>query len=613
MSEGLKAKIENLPENPGVYQFLDERGKILYVGKAKNLRNRVRSYFHLNNPSARISLMVKKINDIQLIVTDSEVEALVLENNLIKELKPRYNVLLKDDKSFPFIKVTNEEYPRIFPTRQLTRDGSKYFGPYTDVRNMKASLRVINHIFKIRSCRLALNDKSIGEKKFKLCLDYHIKKCDAPCEGFISSEEYRKLVNQASKVISGKTKELVAELKEKMDTAASELHFELAASLRDKLAKLEVLQNKQKVISEDDIDRDIIAVAAMGKDAACSIFNIRSGKLISKKQMGVAVEEECSKEELYLSIIKQYYANEFIDIPKEIVLEVELSEDDSLLEWLRIRADKKVELFTPKRGDLKSLLKLCQDNANLQLGEIQLQKMKRDGNIPHTLAALKRDLRLTKVPRRIECFDISNLQSSDIVGGMVCFVDGKPKKSEYRKFLIEDLEYNDDFESIRQIVFRRYSRVKEEKLPMPDLIIIDGGKGQLSSALHSLNRLGLGNTNIIGLAKRLEEIFLPEDSNPVIIPKVSSSLKLLQIIRDETHRYAITFHRQRRSKRIISTELTEIPGIGAKLAEKLLTKFDSIEQIRSSSEEILGQVVGLKKAEIIYKYFQEVGDHEPKI
>jgi excinuclease ABC subunit C len=603
MNEQLKSKVDNAPETPGVYQFINDKGKVLYVGKAKNLKNRVRSYFQANLPSARIEVMTRKIHDIEMIVTDSEIEALVLENNLIKQLKPRYNVLLKDDKSFPYIKVTNEPYPRIFPTRRIVRDGSRYYGPYTDVKNMKSSLRMINHIFKIRSCKLALTDEAIGQKKFKVCLDYHIKKCDGPCEGHITQQAYRELVNEAGRAVSGKTGELIKELSQRMQDAAMNLHFELAADLRDKLQKLESLSERQKIVSEDDLDRDIIAIAHVGRDAACSIFTVRTGKLISKKQIALAVDEDTPIDELYLSTIKQYYANEYVDIPREIILEIEPPEDESLAEWLSERAVRKVNLFSPKRGDLKSLVRMCRENANLQLGEIQLQKMKRDGNVPHTLASLKRDLRLSKLPRRIECFDISNLQSSDIVAGMVVFVDGKPRKSEYRKFIIEGIDGPNDFESMFQVISRRYKRLLDEQQPLPELIMIDGGKGQLSSAAAALREVGVKQFEAIGLAKRLEEVFLVGDPNPVIIPKTSSALKLLQVIRDETHRFAITFHRLRRSKRIISTELSDIKGIGGKTAESLLKHFESLTDIKEATTEQLEAAIGRQKGRLVWNFF----------
>ncbi len=603
MNDILRSKIDNAPDTPGVYQFFSESGKVLYVGKAKNLKNRVRQYFLTNLPSPRILIMTKKIVDIEMIVTDSEVEALVLENNLIKQLKPRYNVLLKDDKSFPYIKITNEPYPRIFYTRQVVRDGSRYFGPYTDVKNMRASIRLINHIFKIRGCKLSIDNTAIEKKRFKVCLDYHIKKCDGPCEGLISQQNYRVMLDSAVKAISGKTGEIIKDLKQQMQAASLNLEFEKAAGFRDMLQKLEALAEKHKVVSDDEEDRDIIAIASSEKDAACSIFSIRSGKLISKKQIGIAVDEEVPIDEIYLSTIKQYYSNEYVDIPKEIIIEIEPPQDDSLKDWLTLKAGKKVNIFSPKRGDLKSLVKMCLENARLQLGEIQLQKMKKEGNVPHTLAALKRDLRLSKLPRRIECYDISNLQGSNIVAAGVVFQDGKPKKSEYRKYIIEGVEGPNDFESMYQVITRRFKRLRDEKQPMPDLIVIDGGKGQLSCAISALREVGIKNFEIIGLAKRLEEIFLPLDPNPVIIPKTSSALKLLQIIRDETHRFAITFHRLRRAKNFISSELLDIPGIAEKTAEKLLKHFDSLSGIQNAQLSSLTDVLGEKKANTVFNFF----------
>ncbi len=600
----LNSKLENLPDKPGVYQFINELGKVIYVGKAKNLRNRVRSYFHGSAPSGRIQIMVKKIHDLSLIVTDSEIEALVLENNLIKELKPRYNVLLKDDKTFPFIKVTNEPYPRIYPTRRLVRDGSRYFGPYTDVKTMKIALRTVNQIFRIRSCKLNLNEENIAKKKFKVCLDYHIKKCDGPCEGLIGEEAYKSMVNEVVKYLSGKTAELINDLTRKMNLAAENLEFENAAQLRDKISKLGSIVEKQKIVNDDFEDRDIIAVAYEGKDASCSIFVVRNGKLIGKKQFRVAIEGEIKSNEIYSSVIKLYY-NEYVDIPKQIIIEEEPDDWEVIQEWLGGRAGYKVELHIPQRGNLRSFLKLCKENAILQLKDIQIQKMKKEGNIPFTLAALKRDLRLSKIPRRIECFDISNLQGSDTVASMVVFVDGKPKKSEYRKFIIREVNGPNDFLSMHEVVTRRYDRLLKESKPLPDLIMIDGGKGQLSSAVSALNSLGAKGYEIMGLAKRLEEIFLPGESDPVIIPKTSSALKLLQQVRDEAHRFAVTFHRERRSKRTITTELLEIKGIGPKLGEKLLKNFGSLKNLRQADFTAIAEVIGEKKANILIRHFNQ--------
>jgi excinuclease ABC subunit C len=602
MNPELQNKLTNLPPKPGVYQFFNDKKKVIYVGKANNLRSRVKSYFHSKNPNAKTEALVSKIFDFELVVTDSEVEALVLENNLIKELKPRYNVNLKDDKSFPFIKVTNEPYPRIFSTRRVIRDGSKYFGPYTSVKNMKSALRMINQVFKIRSCKFDINDESIAKKKFKVCLDYHIKKCDGPCEGLVSEKDYNEMVDEVVKVIRGRTDDLIKDLNKKMKTASSNMEFEKAAEIRDKIDQLRIISSKQKVVSNDFEDRDVISIAFEDKDSACSVFNIRGGKLVGKKQLHLSLRGGEELEEIYSSAIKFYYGDH-VEVPKEILIEVEPLEKELLEEWLDQRSERKVKIFIPQRGELKALVSMCKENAILQLKEIQLQKMKKEGNVPFALSALQRDLRLKVLPRKIECFDISNIQGSDSVASLVVFVDGKPKKSEYKKFIIKEVEGPDDFASMQEVIRRRYTRLLDNNDPLPELIMVDGGKGQLSSAIEILDSLGIKQYNIIGLAKRLEEVFFPENSEPESIPKTSSGLKLLQQIRDEAHRFAITFHRLRRSKRTITTELTEIKGIGKATAYQLLSELGSVEKIKNSNTETLSKIIGNKKAQLVREYF----------
>ena len=603
MNINLENKLNNLPARPGVYQFKNDKDKVIYVGKARNLKNRVRSYFHTNVSNAKTEALVKKITDLELVVTDSEVEALVLENNLIKELKPRYNIDLKDDKSFPFIKITNEPFPQVYSTRRVIKDGSKYFGPYTSVKSMKSALRMINQIFKIRSCKYDINAETIAKKKFKICLDYHIKKCDGPCEGLVSEKDYNDMVQEVIKVIRGKTDELIKELELKMETASSQTEFEKAAEIRDKIDQLRIISSKQKIVSNDFEDRDVISVAYEGKDSACSIFNIRNGKLVGKKQLRLNLKGAEELPEIYESLIKFYY-DEITEIPKELLFEVEPANSDLLKEWLNLRAEKKVKFIIPQRGELKSLVKMCKENAILQLKEIQIQKMKREGNVPYSVSALQRDLRLKDLPKKIECFDISNLQGTDSVASLVVFVDGKPKKSLYRKFIIKEVEGPDDFASMQEVIKRRYTRVLNNNDELPDLIMVDGGKGQLSSAVKILNDLGLKQIPIIGLAKRLEEVFFPHKSEPESIPKTSSGLKLLQQIRDEAHRFAITFHRKRRSKRTFASELNEIEGIGPSTAQKLISSIGSVNAIKNATEESLSAVVGKNKAAIIKRYFQ---------
>mgnify|MGYP001166065158 FL=1 len=601
MHETIRAKLENIPQSPGVYQF-KSAGKVLYVGKAINLRNRVRSYFQRNLPSARILSMTRKADDIEIIATDNEIEALILENNLIKLLKPRYNVNLKDDKTFPYIRVTKELYPRIFPTRNVIRDGSKYFGPYTDVRSMRAALQMINRVFRIRSCKLPLEISSIEAKKFSLCLEYHIKKCDGPCEGLISPEEYGIMVKQVMKLLSGKTDDLITEIREQMETASTLLFFEKAAECRDKIMHLEKISEKQKAVTPDFADRDVIALFADGKDATSSLFIVRNGKLIGKRSLRLHIVGDESEPELLSALIKQYYSDTD-ELPEEIITEVEPDEVDEIIDFLKAQTGKSTSFHTPKRGTLVSLLKMAKENARLQLSEIKLKKLKAEGSVPFPVTALQRDLRLPKPPMRIECFDNSNSQGEDPVASMVVFEKGRPKKSEYRKFSIKTVEGPDDFASMHEVISRRYKRLLDEKQPFPDLIIVDGGKGQLSAAVAALKKIEVPAIPIIGLAKRFEEVFIPGQSLPVNIPKTSSGLKLLQRLRDEAHRFAVTFHRQKREKRIITTELTSIQGIGEKLAQKLLNSYGSVFEIKKATLEQLTETVGEKKATLIFEYF----------
>lgn len=608
MNSELEHKLKNLPKEPGVYLYKNDKGKIIYIGKAKNLRNRVRSYFHSSVDSPKTQIMVSKVADLEMIITNSEMEALILENNLIKQHKPRYNVNLKDDKSFPYIRITNEPYPQIFSTRTVVKDGSRYFGPYTDVKSMKNSLRMINKLFKIRSCKYWIDDEVIRQKKIKVCLDYHIKKCDGPCEGLINEDDYNKMVNQVVKLLRGKTDELMSDLTEEMNTASANLQFEKAADIRDKIEQLDVYSSRQKVVLTSGEDKDILSAAIEGKDVAATILNIRNGRLVGKRQLNLSSEKSEDLGEIHNAVIKFYY-NEYVDIPKEIVLEGEPNDKEALVDWLSEKGNRKVSFVIPQRqSEAKSLLQMSKQNAILQLKEIQLQKMKKEGNVPYVLSALQRDLRLKNLPRKIECFDISNLQGTDTVASMVVFVDGKPKKSLYRKFIINDVEGPDDFASMREVITRRYKKLVEENEQFPDLIIVDGGKGQLSSAVEILDELGVKDQQIIGLAKRLEEVFFPGVSESQSIPKTSSSLKLIQHVRDEAHRFAITFHRSRRDKRTLKTELTDISGIGPKIAEKLLIHFDSIDAIKKAATAELANVVGKSKAEAVKEFYSKKED-----
>ena len=608
--ETLQFKLDNLPRSPGVYQFKNSDGKIIYVGKAKNLRNRVRSYFQEKGAyDPKREILVSKISDVELVVTDSEVEALLLENNLIKEHSPRYNIRLKDDKSYPYIVVTNEPYPRVFSTRRIIRDGSRYYGPYTDVKAMHLMLRTIRSIFPIRSCDYRLDAESVARKKVRLCLDYHIQKCQGPCEGLVSESDYEAMISQVEQLLKGKTRNLQRQLEDDMSRYAENLEFERAADLRNRLQSLQTYQQRQKVASADFKDRDIIALARKESDAVGVVFRVRDGKIVGKQHFpftGADIERE---EDILEHLLHRYYTKT-MDIPGEIVIGLELESVEAFELWLSEKAGLKVHCTVPRIGDKFKLLNMCLANANFLLDEILLQKLKAASSLPKAIEALQEALYLPAPPRRIECFDISHFQGSETVASMVSFLDGKPRKSAYRKFSIQTVEGVDDFASMREVVHRRYTRLLDEEEALPDLIVIDGGKGQLSSAVEVLQDLGLHNQPVIGLAKRLEEVFVPGESLPMTIPKTSPALKLLQRVRDEAHRFAITYHREKRQKATLQTALEDIEGVGPKRAAALLTAFGSVRGVAKATVEQLAAEVGWATARSVYAHIREHGSDE---
>ncbi len=603
---GLAEKIKNLPTNPGVYIYKNKNGKVIYVGKASNLRNRVRSYFQSNKHfDAKTYALVKNISDLEYIVTDTEAEALILEDTLIKRYKPRYNIMLRDDKTYPYIRITNEPYPRIFSTRKIVRDGSKYFGPYTDVKNMKRMLRLVRTIFRLRSCKLNLTEESIASGKFKICLDYQIKKCDGPCEGLISQKQYIENVKFAISLINGKTSEIEKHLLKKMEEASENLDFEQAAYFRNQYLVLKEYSSSQKIVSTELIDRDVFGFANDGGFSCVLVFTIRDGRLVGKRHYILKNSLEYNQNKiLQLALEKWYLETEFI--PNEILLPFELEERSFIGEYLKNRKGKFVEIFIPKVGDKRKLVNLANENAEFILKEHLLALMKKDAELPKRILDFQKDLNLPKPPRVIECFDNSHIQSSEFVSSVVVFKDGKPLKSEYRRFRIRTVQQNDDFAAMREAVFRRYRRLIDENKCLPDLIIIDGGKGQLNSAISVLKELGIENKiPIISIAKRLEEIFKPELEEPLLLSRASSTLQLIQQIRDEAHRFAITYHRNLRNKRTLTSELLEIEGVGKKTAQKLLDHFGSVKEIREKSLAELANVVSVKLAQKIYEYFQK--------
>ncbi|MBI3003873.1 MAG: excinuclease ABC subunit C [Ignavibacteriales bacterium] len=601
----LEEKLDSLPNKPGVYQFKNGEGRVIYVGKAQNLRSRVRQYFQKSRAAdPKLDALVPKIADVELVVTDNEVEALILEANLIKKFKPRYNVVLKDDKSYPFIVITNEPFPRVFVTRKKIGSGSRYFGPYTDVKTMRFALKTVRDIFMIRSCNYDLTEESIRAGKFKLCLDYHIKKCEGPCEGLVTKEHYAGMISQVAQVLKGKTDSLVESLESEMARLAENMKFEDAAGIRDRIKALTVYTERQKIVAPKEIDRDIWGLIIRNDDACGVMFKVRDGKIVGNQHFYLTNVEGTNESEVMETLIERFYL-ESEDIPSELVLSAGVEASEVVQSWLEERRTGKVSIEIPKAGDKAKLVGMVKNNAQFWIDELEVQRLKRGDYIPNSVKSLQRDLRMKIPPRRIECFDISNIQGSDAVASMVVFVDGKPRKSEYRKFKIKTVTGPDDFASMQEVVGRRYSRLLEENQPMPDLIMVDGGKGQLSSALEVLRKIGIESTPIIGLAKRLEEVFVPGQPEALLIPRTSSGLRLLQQIRDEAHRFAITYHRAVRAKRILRTELDLIKGIGKARATELLEAFGSVQGVKFATEEQLSEIVGSKIAQKIKEHFEE--------
>ena len=595
----IQLKLKTLPEKPGVYQYFDKTGTIIYVGKAKNLKKRVTSYFTKNHDQAKTHILVRKIADIQYIVVDTEMDALLLENNLIKKYQPKYNIQLKDDKTYPWICIKKEPFPRVFSTRQMIKDGSVYFGPYASGRVMQTLLELIREMFPLRTCSLDLAANKIENKQYKVCLEYHIGKCKGPCEGHQTAASYNEMIDQISGILKGNIGSVVQQLKALMHNHAAAYRFEEAQDLKTRIELLERYQVKSTIVSPT-IDRvDVLTMVEDDDTVFVNYLVVNHGAIIQ----GITVELRRKLDETQdeiMSFILPEMRERFHSEAKEVLVEQPID-----WEWENTR------FFAPQRGDKKALVDLSLRNAKFyRLEKLKQEKIKNpERHTERILEQMKKDLRLKEWPVHIECFDNSNIQGTNPVSACVVFKDAKPSKKDYRHFNVQTVEGPDDFATMREAVFRRYRRLMDEGQTLPQLIIIDGGKGQLSAALEALEKLELrGKVAIVGIAKRLEELFFPGDSLPLYLDKRSETLKVIQHLRNEAHRFGITHHRNRRSKGALTNELEQIEGIGQKTVEALIKQFKSVKRVKEQSLESLAAVIGNAKATVVANYFEQKKD-----
>lgn len=591
----LKKKISELPQSPGVYQYFDASGSIIYIGKAKKLKNRVLSYLNKTNQSDKTRVLVSKIHDFKYIVVESEQDALLLENNLIKKYKPKYNILLKDDKSYPWICIKKEPFPRVFITRRFVRDGSEYFGPYTSARFAHTLIALIKSLYKLRTCNLPLTQKAIDNCRFKVCLEYHIGNCIGPCIGKIREAEYNEFIVQIRNILKGNLSSVIEVMTCKMREFAEALEFEKANEMKEALESIRSYQSKSTIVRTTISDTDVFSYIEDDKYAYINYLRIVHGAVIQVHTIELEKKIDEAKEELLSFAI--YEIRQLVNShSKEIIVpfypDVEL---------------EGVSYVIPQRGDKKQLLELSERNVSyFKMDKDRQRSTKKEDSKFNVLKTIKLELKLPTLPHRIECFDNSNIQGTNPVASCVVFIDGKPAKREYRKFHVKTVVGADDFASMEEIIYRRYHRVLDEGLELPDLIVIDGGKGQLHSAVNSLKELDLyGKVPILGLAKQMEEIYFPEDKDPYLLAKNSVALKTLMHIRDEAHRFGITFHRKLREKAQIVSVLSGIKGIGEKAETQLLQEFKSVENIKKASLEDLTRVLGTKRANLVFDYFNQ--------
>ena len=603
VTDSLQLQIRSLPQLPGIYQYFDDQNRIIYIGEAKNLKKRVASYFNKEKSAGgKLRILVSKITRIEFMVMDTELDALLLENNLIKKYQPRYNILLKDDKTFPWICIKNENFPRVFSTRNMIKDGSEYFGPYASGKMMNTILDLVRQLYPIRTCKHHLSDQNIEEGKFKVCLDFHIGKCLGPCVGLQSKIDYMDNIQEIRNIIKGNIVSVISNLKTRMMNYADQMEFEKAQLIKERIDILSSYRSKSLVVNPQIHNVDVFSFVGIQEQAYVNFLKIINGAIIQTHTVELKKRLEESNIELLETAIAELYSR-FGSNAKEIILpfKIDLSFPNT-------------KITIPHKGDKKQLLDLSTRNAKFYQLERQKRKDLVDPNrhSNRILQQLQEDLRMDVLPEHIECFDNSNLQGDYPVAAMVMFKNAKPFKKGYRHYNIKTVEGPDDFHSMEEIIFRRYKRLLDENEPLPQLIVVDGGKGQLSASVRSLEKLNLrGKISIIGIAKKLEEIYFPNDSLPLYINKKSESLKIIQQLRDEAHRFGITHHRNQRDKGTLKTELTEIKGIGKLTADLLLQSFGSVKKIKIQNTESLSEKIGPAKAEIVFQYFQAKAKKKP--
>lgn len=614
----MRDRLGQIPESPGVYMFMDEEGQIIYVGKALSLKHRVRSYFSAAaNRIPKVRVMMDKARDLEYITTDSEVEALILEANLIKEHRPRYNISLKDDKSYPYLKVTlNETYPRVLVTRRVLKDGARYFGPYTQVGAMNETVRLLKRIFPLRSCK-----QKEPDTRSRPCLNQHIKRCLAPCTGLVSTEEYRQVVDGVLLFLEGKQGQLIRDMRARMEQAARELDFERAARIRDQLLAVEKVVEKQKIVNADREDRDVVAMARGQNEVCAMVFFVRGGSLIGREHFMLSDTDQMGRDEVLTAFLKQYYLRADF-IPREILLEDVLTGEKQLLEqWLTTKRGARVYIHKPRRGEKKQLVDLVGRNALLVLEEVQAGRAARRRDPEPALKQLAEVLGLPATPARIECYDVSNTQGAEPVASMVVLEEGLPAPRQYRRFKIKTVTGPDDYAALEEALSRRFKRGQKERElvntgqmssqqagfhRLPDLVVVDGGKGQLARAQKVLAELGVGSVPVCSLAEREEQVFIPGRSQPLSLPMDAPALQMLQRLRDEAHRFALSYHRQLRGKRNLKSLLEDIEGVGPVRRRELLRHFGTVDRIREASLEELAAVKGMNRpaAQAVYNYFR---------